>query len=468
VANDTDEDLPANRLGITSLDGPAVGTAHVTRTGKIVYSPPANFHGPVGLTYTVSDGSATATATVTITVLPVNDTPVAGDDEYRLVEYQPANLDVLANDSDADGERLSISLVSLPDTGTARVEGDQIVYEPRNGWTGAVEIGYAVRDPHGASAIAVAEVIVGDEVLVGARALATNLGVDIVNFEPPAPSFDADTLSLINLDGITLLADSFFQTVDALRIPLGFLGVTVAMVVGLGATADVPALVFGTRRRHWAVVRLGRQQRLPAYSEPGGRKVVYNYDPTATGIISIGKTETVGNTHWLPVDTPNGKAYIYRKYLTEQLDLQAFLDDPRPSRLVHELADRLRKGRNIDSIVSTEGLVIALTGSPSQIAPEQLASLMGDSRLRHLATIGRAPTTPEEFTVAVAQPFLEAYDATPEISSNVAHSRSALIPTECWNFPYLAVGTAAGVQPWLVFFEYRDGKPLIAGLGIDE
>jgi hypothetical protein len=118
--------------------------------------------------------------------------------------------------------------------------------------------------------------------------------------------------------------------------------------------------------------------------------------------------------------------------------------------------------------VSSEGLVIALTGSPSQIAPEQLASLMGDSRLRHLANIGRAPTTPEEFTVAVAQPFLEAYDATPEISSDVAHSRSALIPTECWNFPYLAVGTAGGVQPWLVFFEYRDGKPLIAGLGIDE
>jgi hypothetical protein len=67
----------------------------------------------------------------------------------------------------------------------------------------------------------------------------------------------------------------------------------------------------------------------------------------------------------------------------------------------------------------------------------------------------------------VAQPFLEAYDATTEISAATPHSKSALIPTECWNFPYLALG-GHGVQPWLVFFEYRNGKALIAALGVDE
>ena len=38
----------------------------------------------------------------------------------------------------------------------------------------------------------------------------------------------------------------------------------------------------------------------------------------------------------------------------------------------------------------------------------------------------------------------------------------------CWNFPYLALGVGGDVQPWLVFFEYRQGKFWIAGLGIDE
>jgi hypothetical protein len=93
---------------------------------------------------------------------------------------------------------------------------------------------------------------------------------------------------------------------------------------------------------------------------------------------------------------------------------------------------------------------------------------MGNDRLRHLPDIGKSPRTPAEFTVAVAEPFLEAYRSTPEISAYRAHSSSALIPTECWNFPYMSLGNADGVQPWLVFFEYRHGKAWIAGIGIDE
>jgi hypothetical protein len=195
--------------------------------------------------------------------------------------------------------------------------------------------------------------------------------------------------------------------------------------------------------------------------------VVYNYDPTAAGIISIGKPRLVGATQWMPVDTPNGPAWIYRKYLTEQVDIRAFISDRRPVKLVHELAERLREGKSIDHLVSDLGLMVALTGSPSQIATDELAGLMGDQRLRNLPGAGSGLQSPEDFTVAVAQPFLEAYDATPEVTADVPHSRSALIPTECWNLPYLALGGGA-VQPWLVFFEYKDGKAVVAGLGIDE
>ena len=468
LANDFDVDLPRNRLRVSWVGQPH-GQVTANGDGTVTFAPAPDHHGTVTFDYTLSDGHTVTAGDVTVDVSPVNDSPVAADDIYRLVTYQPATLDVLSNDHDVDGDVLGLSLTSLPEVGLASLENGRLVYDPVSGWTGKVSFGYMVRDPHGARALATVEIFVGNEVLIGAQRLATDLGVDIVSFEPPTPSFDAATLSLINLDGITLLADSFFQTVDALRIPLGFLGVTVVMIVGFGAMSEVPALVFGARRRHWSVVRLGRQQRLPAYSEPGGRKVVYNYDPTATGIVSIGKTEVIGNTEWLPVDTPNGRAWIYRRYLCEQLDLQAFITDPRPVRLVHELASRLRNGRSIGSLMSDEGLVVTLTGSPSQIAPEELAALMGDTRLRLLSGIGKAPKTPEDFTIAVAQPFLESYDATPEVTAEVAHSRSALIPTECWNLPYIALGVAAsGVQPWLVFFEYKDGKPLIAGLGIDE
>lgn len=468
LGNDSDPDHPANDLFVMSVArSSAGGWAEVESGGTILYHPRANYHGTVTFTYRLSDGRAETVGMVHVTVSSVNDAPVAGDDLYRLSTYTPAVLPILANDTDVDGERLTFTLTSIPLVGSLRVEGDRVVYDPENGWTGSVTFGYEIHDPHGASSRATVEILVGAEVLVEAQELASELGVDVVPFEPPAPNFDAATLSLLDLDGITLLADSFFQTVGALRIPLGFLGVTVVMVVGFGATSEVPALVFGARRRHWSVVRLGRQQRLPAYSEPGGRKVVYNYDPTAAGIISNSKPRLVGTTEWVPVDTPNGPAWIYRKYLTEQVDIRAFVGDRRPVKLVHELARRLRDGKSIDHLVSDRGLMVALTGSPSQIAPDELSGLMGDKRLRNLPGVGNGLQTPEHFTVAVAQPFLEAYDATPEVSAAVAHSRSALIPTECWNLPYLALGTGA-VQPWLVFFEYTDGKAVIAGLGIDE
>jgi hypothetical protein len=328
----------------------------------------------------------------------------------------PAELNVLFNDFDADDDALSLTLKSKPVVGSVTIEGDHFVYRPKNGWTGSVRFTYVARDPRGASSEATVEVVVGDEVLLGARERAVELGVAGLPFTPPQPSLPTDT-GPINLDGISLLADSFFQTVGSLRIPLGFLGLTVAMVVGLGTATEVPALVFGSRRRHWAVVRLSRSQRLPAYSEPGGRKVVYNYDPTAEGIVSIGKTKVVGNTEWLPVDTPNGSAWIYRKYLTEQVDLQGFTEDRRPIKLVHELARRLARGKALGDLISKEGLIVALTGPPSRLAPDQLSSLMGNDRLRHLPDIGKSPRTPAEFTVAVAEPFLEAYRSTPEISA---------------------------------------------------
>ena len=310
--------------------------------GKVTFTPGANFHGVVEFTYTASDGLVGAEATVTIQVFPINDVPVATDDEYRLVTYQEIYLDVLVNDSDADGDRLSIALASLPDVGTITVDDNKLLYKPENGWIGSVQFTYVARDSAGASSPASVKITVGADVLIGAKELAEDVGVNIVTFEPPAPNFIPQGVGLLNLDGMTLLANSFFQTVGALRVPLGFLGVTLLVVVGFGTASDVPALVFGARRRHWAVVRLGRQQRLPAYSEPGGKRVVYNYDPTATGIVSRGRIKTIGNTEWLPVDTPNGDGWIYRKYLTEQVDLQAFANDERPVRLVKTLATRLR------------------------------------------------------------------------------------------------------------------------------
>jgi CSLREA domain-containing protein len=465
LSNDRDLDVPADTLRISSVSQPDHGEVSVV-AGSITYTPPPDFNGPARFDYTVGDGLAGASGSVLVTVTAVNDAPVATLDQFRLDSYLPATLDVLANDFDPDDEPLTVAITSVPSSGAVSLEDNEIVYRPVNGWTGTARFGYAVSDPDGETSQATVEVVVGDDVLVGAQRLARALGVDTLAFES-SPSGESSSPGLLDLDAISLLAESFLEAADALKVPFALLALTVAAINGLGQRSRLPALVYGSRRRHWAVARLPRQERLLAVAEPGGEEVVYTYEPTATGIVSTGRPRRVEGIDWLPVETPRGNAWIRRHYLSEQVDLRAFADDPRPIELVHALADSLGNGESIAGLVGGGGVVLALSGSPRHVSAEDLGEITSRPRHRYRKGAG-LPMAPGEFSAAVARPLLEAYETTPEVTADLPHSRTAWIPAECWNLPYLALRGDGTVQPWVVFFEYRDGKARIAGLGIDE
>src|SRR5437773_1563801 len=93
----------------------ASNPTHVTRTlnidGALAYTPALNFNGTDSFTYKASDGQAQGgVAKVTITVTPVNDAPLAAnDDSYTTPEDTQLTVSapgVLANDSDEDGDAL--------------------------------------------------------------------------------------------------------------------------------------------------------------------------------------------------------------------------------------------------------------------------------------------------------------------------------------------------------------------------
>ena len=107
LANDSDANGDA--LAITATSDPANGTASVAGSA-VVYLPDADFNGADSFAYTVSDGrGGSDTAAVSVTVAPVNDDPEPEDDAATTAEEIPASIDVLANDSDVDGDALLVT-----------------------------------------------------------------------------------------------------------------------------------------------------------------------------------------------------------------------------------------------------------------------------------------------------------------------------------------------------------------------
>ena len=92
-------------------------------TGAYTYTPSLNANGADTIKYTVSDGTTTtAPATLNITITPVNDAPVANNDSYAVAQggslTVPAASGVLTNDTDVDGDTLTVTGATMPAHGT--------------------------------------------------------------------------------------------------------------------------------------------------------------------------------------------------------------------------------------------------------------------------------------------------------------------------------------------------------------
>jgi hypothetical protein len=90
-----------------------------------------------------------------------NAAPVAGADSLTLVEGDDAAIDVLANDSDPDGDMLSVSAVSDPANGSAAIATDgRVTYMPNAGFSGSDSFTYTVVDGNGGTATGTVDVTV--------------------------------------------------------------------------------------------------------------------------------------------------------------------------------------------------------------------------------------------------------------------------------------------------------------------
>lgn len=149
----TGSDIDGDALSFVVVAGPAEGSLSGTAP-NLTYTPDADFHGSDSFSFKVNDGTAdSAVVVMSITVDPVNDAPVASNDNYTL--DQDATLAVtapglLANDSDVDGDLISSVLQTGPSNGSLTLATDgSFTYSPNPGFIGADSFTYRAEDPSG-------------------------------------------------------------------------------------------------------------------------------------------------------------------------------------------------------------------------------------------------------------------------------------------------------------------------------
>ena len=150
LANDTD--LDGDPLYAHLVSAPEHGTLAMGRYGSFTYTPDADFHGVDQFTYMASDIDGDGgIATVTLNVEAVNDAPESTADAYAAVEDQPLSVDtaagVVANDSDIDGDKLTVRLVDAPSHGNVELAEDgSFVYTPEPDFHGEDGFTYVASD----------------------------------------------------------------------------------------------------------------------------------------------------------------------------------------------------------------------------------------------------------------------------------------------------------------------------------
>ncbi|MEQ1710120.1 MAG: tandem-95 repeat protein, partial [Hyphomicrobium sp.] len=191
------------------------GRAFLLPDGSYALTPRGEFTGEIAFTYRITDGRLTSqqTGTIVVDFMPVNDAPVVLDEAYTTGEdvgIEIALNDLLANDSDVEGDALSIVSVLDPVNGTVTMSGGQAVFTPRADYFGNGGFSYVVEDGQGGRTtgfVGVAVQPAGDlpfavSDLAGEIDEDTSLVIDPAtllanDFDP-----DGDTISFVAVSGL--------------------------------------------------------------------------------------------------------------------------------------------------------------------------------------------------------------------------------------------------------------------------
>jgi hypothetical protein len=179
-------------------------TYQVPRVGQFVYTPQPHFHGSDSFTYLAIDTEgASVLGTADVLVLPVNHAPVAIDDTVETMEDMALTMgNVLANDTDVDGDPLRVSNVTPAAHGVVAVNSDgTFTYVPEPNFNGVDSFTYTVSDDHGGTAIGTVHITVrpvDDAPEAPDVVVVTSVGV-AMDVAVPMTDVDGDALLVVSV-----------------------------------------------------------------------------------------------------------------------------------------------------------------------------------------------------------------------------------------------------------------------------
>ncbi|WP_420448735.1 Ig-like domain-containing protein [Candidatus Palauibacter sp.] len=259
----------------------------------------------------------TAVVEVTVEVTNVNEAPVAAADTAATDEDEPVTVDVLANDSDVDGDNLRIESVSQPANGTARIaEGGRVGYAPEANWHGTDRFAYTAADGNGGTGTAEVVVVVAavnDAPVAVADTAATDedepVTVDVLENDRDV---DGDALSIESISApahgtAQVTADRVLYAPDGDWHGTDRFAYTVADRNGGTAQAEVIVVVAAVNDAPVAVGAIPDQaleeggatatlDLEPYFEDPDGDTLTYaaaSSNPNVAGVIVAGSVLTV-------------------------------------------------------------------------------------------------------------------------------------------------------------------------------
>ena len=194
----TGRDIDSDKLKYSIATQPEHGSltfgSDFDTSGKLTYTPEANFAGKDSFTFKLNDGDVdSAPATVTLNMTP-NHVPMADLQSVTTAEDTPTVINLTG--SDPDGDTVVYSVVTVPSHGSLSGTAPNLTYSPNKNFSGPDSFTFKVNDGTADSALTTVAVTVAP---VNDPPVANNIDVSVME-DMPIPV----TLVGIDPDGDSL------------------------------------------------------------------------------------------------------------------------------------------------------------------------------------------------------------------------------------------------------------------------